>query len=856
ASEESEDSLSLSRVIVTGTLAPKEAIRSSNAVSIFSAGRLEELNPQSVGELVLSIPGFHPEASGGDVGNNIAPRGFPLSTQTEFTALQRDGMTVFYNQDILFSQSDRFTRMSKFVESAEAVRGGSSSIFVGSAPAGYINFISREGGDTLEGDIQLETNSANRFGVDGWVSGPINDTTTFAIGAWYRADDSLRDPGFTANRGGGFNLNVKHDFANGRGFIKGEFNVQDDEAIFFLPQPLTGTTTDPATIPGGMDINDGTTGASANARFLRLNNTPNGDLNFDLQDGQSADVTYFGTKAQYELGEGWTVTNQNRYTDMFTTFNAIINVGNARSLTGIASEIFNSAPDRFAGAQGTDGTLFFEIRDTGTGILLANQDTADTLNTNGFGIDGGYFYRSVEGENFQNDLALQHTNDGFGGGVLNTTLGLFFSDIDAQVIDHRFDTLQTISPTPQRVDLIFTQVDGSAIVDDPTTAVFENGPGTFDGLLRGPDGFANVIYSETTFAPYIDFDWGVGAFDFNLGLRYETLDATGEVENAARFDLSDDGVRTDPGNPALTALPFGDGTFRSFDLTYEELAWTIAANYKVNDDLSVFARYASGFRMPDADRYQALASFDGTTADGAQAIIDFNNENRLETAPADTAIIEAGLKYRSRRLNAAVNYFFAEANDLFFNVPTVVDGAVVQRQAFRNARTHGVEGEFNINLTDAWSIDLTGTLQQPEFFDTPAAEAIDPGTGQTTFFDINGNLPVRTPELFYQARTSYEFDQFEFGDLKVFASVSGSGRRFADDANTAELSPYEIFNFGASLNLENGVYVIGEVRNAFNSEGLTEGDPRAGETVFGGTNTFNARVVNPRLVNLRLGYRF
>ncbi|MFM9709699.1 TonB-dependent receptor plug domain-containing protein, partial [Streptomyces galilaeus] len=86
--------------------------------------------------LVRSIPGFHAEDSGGEVGNNIAPRGFPLSTQTQFTALQRDGLTVFYDQDILFSQEDRFTRVSNFISSAQAVRGGSSSVFVGSAPAG------------------------------------------------------------------------------------------------------------------------------------------------------------------------------------------------------------------------------------------------------------------------------------------------------------------------------------------------------------------------------------------------------------------------------------------------------------------------------------------------------------------------------------------------------------------------------------------------------------------------------------------------------------------------------------------------------------------------------------------------
>ncbi|WP_350541839.1 hypothetical protein, partial [Psychrobacter sp. CAL495-MNA-CIBAN-0180] len=95
-------------------------------------------------------------------------------------ALLRDGMTVFYNQDILFTQNDRFTRLSNFVGSVEAIRGGASSIFVGSAPAGFINFISREGSDDTQGDVFFETNSNNRLGGQGWVSGSIDDQTTYA----------------------------------------------------------------------------------------------------------------------------------------------------------------------------------------------------------------------------------------------------------------------------------------------------------------------------------------------------------------------------------------------------------------------------------------------------------------------------------------------------------------------------------------------------------------------------------------------------------------------------------------------------------------------------------------------------
>ena len=418
APDRAADAASQQDIVVVGSRQNVRQIKSSNAITLFSEQKLIELAPASIGALVRSIPGFHAEDSGGEVGNNITPRGFPLTTQTQFTALQRDGMVVFYDQDLLFAQSDRFTRFSNFIANAQAVRGGSSSVFVGSAPAGYINLISREGrpGEAAHGDVQFQTNSYSRLGVDAWSTFSLSDSTAAAVGGWWRGDNSGRDPGFTANRGGEINANLKHNFADGNGSIRAEFNLQDDRAIFYLPQPLTGSTVNPRTIPGGMSIHNGTTGASANARFLQLPGTPMGDINWDIADGQRDKTLYFGTKIDYKFGGGWSVSNQSRYTDLYTPFNAIINVGNARSLTTIAGEIYARDPARFAGAAGAGGALNFQVRNAGTGEVIATQANANTLNTNGFGIDAAYFYRKVKATNFQNDFQLQNTDAKFGGG--------------------------------------------------------------------------------------------------------------------------------------------------------------------------------------------------------------------------------------------------------------------------------------------------------------------------------------------------------------------------------------------------------------------------------------------------------
>ena len=834
---ETKSDLGFERIIVTGTSRPKEKIESTNAMTTFNEAKLEQLAPHSVAELVRSIPGFHAEDTGGETGNNVAPRGFPLSTQTEFTALLRDGMTVFYNQDILFTQNDRFTRLSNYVGNVEAIRGGASSIFVGSAPAGFINFISREGADDTQGDVFFETNSNNRLGVQGWVSGSINDQTTYAIGAWYREDDSARDPGYTANQGGEINANIKYFFDDGNGFTRFEINKQNDSSFFFIPQPLTGSTTDAQTIPGGMDIRDGTTGNSAGARLLTLNNTPSGDIDLDVADGNYADVTYFGNTTEIEINENLIFSNQMRYTDMLTTFTGIINVGNAELLSDKAQAIYDANADQLSNAL-VNGSLNFDIRDAGTGFSVANSSDVNSYNTNGYGINAGFWHRRFEGDNFQNETKLNYTFDNMGDGTLYANFGLFFSNINGHVTDYRINTLQSIEPLPQRLDIVFTDEQGNDI-----------GSGTYKGIQSGSHGYADIVYSEKTLAPFADFEYELEDVSFNLGLRYETLKADGEAQNQAEYTINSFASDTDTINGNIS-LPFGAGTYRDFDVEYNELAWTVAANYKFNDDLAVFTRYADGFRMPDVDKYMAI-----TGLANQQEIDEFNNSNRRETQPASTVMAEVGIKYNEGDIAAFVTGYFAAADDLFFNVPTVENGQVVQRQAFRNTETLGVEAELNLQVTEGWRVGVSATYQSPEFVNTPAAQYLD-ANGNAAAIDINGNMPVRVPEHFGQLTSSYEFDDFSWGMAKLHGSYSWSGKRYADDANTAELPMYGMLNIGLSLENEEGYYLRADVKNLNNSEGLSEGDPRAGETVAGQATTFNARVVLPRTFSISVGKRF
>ncbi len=833
----------LDEIVVVGTSQPKEKLEVINAVTTFNEEKLKRLAPNSIGDLVRGIPGFHAENTGGETGNNIAPRGFPLSTQQEFNAILKDGLTVFYNQDILFTQGDRFTRFSSFLTDVQAVRGGSSSIYVGNSPAGFIDLISREGGDETEAEFALKADTNSGFGVEGWVSGSLSDQITYAVGGWWRQNDSPRDPGFIANDGGEINANLKYTFDEG--YTKFEFNVQDDKNIFIVPQPLTGSTTNVQTIPGGPSAVNGTVGHSSRARILDLPGTPDGDLFFDLRDGNHTQAIYFGNTTEYDVSDNWTIRNQARYTDLSAPFTGIINVGNATLLSATAQGIFDDNSALLTNAQDVNGDVLFEVREAGTGLALANQSNADSFNTNGFGIAAGFWNRDYEGDNFQNDTRLQYERLG-DNSKLFTTFGFFFSNLNGRLEDHWTNTLQSVEPSPQRLDIVFVDEAGNDVAS-----------GTHNGLLPGFNLFNNIVYTERTFAPYIDAEYQIGNLDINVGARYEILQANGEVENVQSVALGDIFNGTDALS-GLATLPFGDGTFRNFDLQYEELAWTIGANYQVADDIGIFARYADGFRLPDVDKYLQIRGLEteALTPEGQCSIELFRDSECPLTAVTSTTMAELGLKYFGERGSVFVTGYFASADDLSFNVPTVdpVTNMIVNRDAFRNTETFGIELEADANVVGGLNVGASFTWQDPKFVNTPIAEAIVDGMLLTA--DINGNLPVRVPETFGQVRAYYEFEDMPWGRGSLNASYDFSGRRFADDANTAELPSYGILNLGASMETEDGFFAGVEAKNVTNEVGLTEGDPRAGETIAGQTPTFNARLTLPRTVTFKVGKRF
>jgi outer membrane receptor protein involved in Fe transport len=121
--------------------------------------------------------------------------------------------------------------------------------------------------------------------------------------------------------------------------------------------------------------------------------------------------------------------------------------------------------------------------------------------------------------------------------------------------------------------------------------------------------------------------------------------------------------------------------------------------------------------------------------------------------------------------------------------------------------------------------------------------------------NYQGNQLIRVPRLNYRIAPGFNLLN---NDLRIQLSYEYVGQRYVDTANSVVLPSYQVTNLGArySYNKQTQMYLT--VENLFNSTGLTEGNPRAGEvqSADAGANAFIARPLLGRNIRLSLKYDF
>lgn len=297
--------------------------------------------------------------------------------------------------------------------------------------------------------------------------------------------------------------------------------------------------------------------------------------------------------------------------------------------------------------------------------------------------------------------------------------------------------------------------------------------GTF-GVLKDRDVDADAkslaAYTQITWTPHILND----KLDLTFGMRFTKDDRSAERD----FIITSPSVPTDPTSPPVTGHP-EQGKATGADNTQSFKRWnpSFTLNYSWTDDVSSYAKVATGYKAGGSSEAAPIGSFNQTY--GPEKVITY----------------ELGMKsywwQRRLRLNLALFYSKFDDMQLAFTVdPT--DSSVVQSINAGKASVDGGELELLLMPIDDVTLNFEYSYLHPTFdtIKAPPGTVYDHATNPASPYNAGDNIKDSF-ELPYAPRHSlnvgadYTFFHFDGGYLSAHLNYRFQSRTF----NTANAGP-------------------------------------------------------------------
>lgn len=819
ATAAASDAKQLDTVIVTGRSGTQQRSKAETSYSITSIDedRLRLQAPTSVTEAMKSVPGFWVEASGGEASGNIRARGIPVDGFGSVTLLE-DGLPVQHDPALGFLNGDQAFRLDETIDRIEVVRGGPSSVFYSNAPAGAINFVPRVVGDMAEGVVKLTVSDYGLYRQDFFFGTPLGaGDWKLGFGGFARIDDGIREPEFNANDGGQFRINLAREFERGRLFF--DFKRVNDNVALYLGIPMRTYADGKIRAVPGFDGNYGTI-AGQETRHMQMLQGDGSLYDFDNSLGTSILRNQFTAKLDWELGGGWKLAEAIRYNDTDTQRN-----GTFPLQLQSAAAFLNSSQSQVLRAQvpGATGLQLRYVDDPGRVFDVANQ------NGNGLMIVGGLRGVTMPLKELINDTRVLRRFE-FGDQSHDLTLGYYYAQIDQDFDRYSSNVLLDVRDNAQLLDLVAVDANGR-----PLATL------TDDGVSRYGYEWENASGRSTTHAFYLSDEWQVtDKFRIDAGVRWEEVNAEGWMEIRKQVNLG-----TVPTSQILT----GSGRFVNYDETFDKTGWTVGANWQFTERSGVFARWTSAFRLPNLSSY--ITRYSNCSLADVDACVRNSNANPPVIQTMDLG--EVGYKFTNQTFDLFATAFYTRYDNVGFSNAVFTTGTPPRtEQGYASTKTTGLELEASWYPVDWFDVQLTATVQKPEYEDLRYTEVV---SGAPVLRDFVGNQLIRVPKQSYRVVPGLNLlDQ----KLRLQVAYEHQGERFVDTANSVRLPSYHAINASARYQLTPEWSLFGYVDNLTNSLGLTEGNPRAGElqSADAGANTFLARPLLGRAYRLAVMYKF
>ena len=537
----------MEEIVVTGTASrARTKFESSVGISTFDRADIEREAPSSTAALIAAVPGFWVESTSGTTHGNVFARGIVQDGGYRYVGLIEDGLPVYPVFELSFYNPDQFIRLSESVARVEAVRGGTAPVFTSGAVGGTINFVNEAPSANPELRVKAGLSDFGASTVDMLWSAPVSRNWGLSAGGYARRSHGIRDPGYIADSGGQFRLELRRVAERSELGLYGKY--LDDRSLFVVPIPLRGAPSNPAAV-------DGTAAGrySLHSEDIRRARLPESALeagvgNDDLADGIHPRILTAGVEYRRSFSPQRSLVTHTRWTTGDVTFNALF--------TGDVPE-----PGlEFAADRGVDPEFSYISGGAAfdPAFLVQNH---------------GHWAVFKEYGALQNDTRVNFSSDGH-----ELAIGMYLADFsmaDRWSLGNLI--LMDVGDRPQRLHL-----EG---VTDPNGFMQYS----FLNLRADYDGRAAALY-------FAD-EWEVSdKLRLDLGLRYDRQEIDARISDGmAAVDL--DG---DPGTPWDVAALAGDDRTAT-RASFHHPGFSLGFNYALTDRHAAFGHFTRSAKLPHFD---------------------------------------------------------------------------------------------------------------------------------------------------------------------------------------------------------------------------------------------------------------
>jgi len=829
-------------IVVTGQTTRNRALITASAdITFATAADIDRRAPRSLSDLLELVPGIFVEGTAGEVSNNYSVRGLQGGNQ-RFINLQEDGLPILYGG----GGADEFFSNDITIDRLEAVKGGSSGVLTVNGAGATINFISRlPNFDKLEAITRF---TAYNYGLkrgDFYVSGPLGGKLAFNFGGYISSSPGVRNNPFNYDT---YRLKGAIEYkSDDGGFIRVTGKIGDQKSAYYADQPYTYRNGSVGSVPG-FDGQFGNIGGDAFSRVQIPVSTfvePGGFRTFNLSQGVEATTQEIRIDVDKPIGHGIDLFAKVKYLGLRWNFNGLF-PGSSTGNSGLAPATQYLTQGGGGPIDGLlqrglvafPGTVQFGIKDLTNGVIIgANNPAAlNALNGNGLLQQTTLNHAHQSGHEFASNFGGRWEYEG--SGFKNSFTG------GVQVSDNfRFQNqsatgfeLNDVRNNSHIYDVVGLNAAGGV-----TGTLTDNGLVSYGNWGQGQTADTN-----TSVSGYVNDELQIGKLRVDGGIRYENDDAVRrEGRPATAADAAIPANRIVPVNiDPKTGIP-GDyqqlvqpgvaglgniqtttggalvqtvgqtytGTYNKTTKSQNRIAWTIGANYLITPHFSAYGRYADGFQTQGVNPFAVIKLYEG------------------------------GLRYTGHGLSAQVTYFQTDFKDQFYSIQDPNNQTNFQN-LFSDYSANGVEIDFTFTPVRFFAIDFTSVFQNPKLSNFRQANSTSSTGGN--FVAVSGyqdKTPERTPKQLFTITPTVKLPH---GLGEVYGRYKYVGQIFADNGNQIALPAYGVTSFGANINVTDRLQVAISAENVFNEVGITEGNPRQGQTQNAASGYFYGRgIVGP-----------